>query len=89
MALGATPQRILALTLRYAARWTAVGLFAGIVGSVATARWVRSLLFQVDPADPGAVAASILLLASVALLAAAGPAYRASCLDPMETLRQE
>jgi putative ABC transport system permease protein len=89
MALGATPSRIMALALRYAARWTAVGLLTGLVGSIAAARWLRSLLFQVDPADPGAVSAAILLLAAVALIAAAGPAYRASCLDPMETLRQE
>ena len=89
MALGATPQRIVAFTLRHATRWTAAGLLAGFVGSLATARWLRSLLFQVDPADPGAIALAMLLLAAFAFAAAAGPAYRASRLDPMETLRQE
>jgi len=89
MALGATPAHIMTLTLRQAARWTGWGLVVGLVGSVATARWLRSLLFQVDPADPEAVAAAVLLLASIALIAAAGPARRAAHLDPMETLRQE
>jgi ABC-type antimicrobial peptide transport system permease subunit len=89
MALGATPQRIVSLTLRYAARCTAAGLLVGLAGSIAAARSLRSLLFQVEPADPSVVAGAVLLLAAVSLIAAAGPAYRASCLDPMETLRQE
>jgi predicted permease len=89
MALGATPRRILALTLQSATRWTAAGLLLGLAGSIATARSLRSLLFQVEPDDPVAVVAAMLVLAAVALIAAAGPAYRASRLDPMETLRQE
>jgi putative ABC transport system permease protein len=89
MALGATPGRIMILTMRHAARWTLAGLLIGLAGSIAASSWLRSLLFQVEPADPGAVGAALLFLAAVAFLAAAGPAYRAASLDPMETLRQE
>ena len=89
MALGATPSRILGWTLHHALRWTLAGLSAGVVGSIALARVLRTLLFQVEPSDPRAIAGALLLLCAVALLAAAGPARRAVKLDPMETLRQE
>jgi len=89
MALGATPARILRMTLAWAARWTLAGVVIGAGGSLAAARLLRSLLFQVGPGDPAAVFAAIAVLGAVALLAAAAPARRASRLDPIETLRQE
>ncbi len=89
MALGATPARIVGMTLRYAMRWTAAGLILGSLGSLASARFLRSLLFEVEPTDPRALIAGLLLLSCVALLAAAAPARRAARLDPMESLRQE
>jgi predicted permease len=89
VALGATPGRILGLTIAHAARWTAAGLLVGVLGSIAVARWLRSLLFQVEPTDPRVIAAALLLLCAVSVLSAAGPARRAARLDPMESLRQE
>lgn len=89
MALGATPARIVRMTLASAARWTAAGVVIGAGGSLAAARLLRSLLFQVEPGDPAAVFAAMALLGAVALIAAAASARRASRLDPIETLRQE
>ncbi len=89
MALGATPGQIMRLTLGHAARWTATGLVLGVVGSVVEARLLSSLLFQVTPGDPVAMAGSLVLLSAVAVLAAMAPARRAARLDPMEALRQE
>jgi len=88
MALGATPGRIVRLTLQHAARWTAPGLIVGALGSIGIARSLRSLLFQVKPADPRAIAAALFLLCAVTLIAAAGPAARAARLDPLKTLRE-
>src|SRR5581483_3181014 len=47
MALGATPARILRMTLGSAARWTIAGVTMGAAGSLAAARLLRSLLFHV------------------------------------------
>jgi putative ABC transport system permease protein len=89
MALGATPDRVLLHVLKFALRWAAFGTAAGIPGALAISRWLRSLLFQVPAGDPAALLAPALLLALVALVAAAGPAWRASRLDPATTLREE
>ena len=89
MALGATPGSIVALTLAFAARSTAVGLLIGTAGALVVTRWLRAQLFQVAPGDPRPIAAAALLLVFVALIAAAGPARRAARTDPMTTLRAE
>ena len=89
LALGATPARIVHMTLVSAVRWTAAGVVIGAAGSLATARLLRSLLFQVQPADPMAISAAVALLCAVALAASAAPASHAARLDPVHTLRQE
>ena len=89
MALGATPREVVRHVLGFAARWTAAGLAAGAFGAFAATRWLRSLLFQVEPGDPWALAAAVAVLAVVALASAAAPAGRAAGVDPAETLRDE
>jgi len=89
MALGATQAEIARLTLGFAARWTGLGIAAGAAGSIAVGRWLRSMLFGVDPGDTRALAAAVAMLAVVALIAAAGPAQRAARLDLVESLREE
>ncbi len=89
IALGATPSDILKWTLRHAARWTAVGLLAGLAGSLAIARLMRSFLFEVRPTDPGTLVAALCALGAAALLAAVIPARRAARVAPIEALRQE
>jgi putative ABC transport system permease protein len=88
-ALGATPAGILRMTLASAGRWTAAGVVFGIAGSLAAARVLRSLLFQVAPGDPVSVAAAGAVLCAVALAASAIPARRAARVDPNVALRQE
>jgi ABC-type antimicrobial peptide transport system permease subunit len=89
LALGASPARIVHMTLASAARWTGAGIVLGAAGSVAAARLMRSSLFQVQPTDPMAIGAAVALLCAVALAAAVVPARRAARLDPVHTLRQE
>ena len=89
MALGATPREVVGHVLEFAARWTGSGLAAGTVGALAATRWLRTLLFQVEPGDAPVFAGAVIVLAVVVLAAAAAPAWRASIIDPAETLREE
>jgi predicted permease len=89
MALGATSDAILRVALGQALRWVGGGVLLGVAGSLAAARWLRSLLFQVDPLDPLALAVALAVLGAVALAAAAAPARRAAGLSPMTVLREE
>jgi predicted permease len=89
MALGATAGGVLRHVLGFAARWAATGVVLGVPGAVIVARWLRGLLFRVAPQDPAAFIAAAVLLAAVAFLAAAGPAWRAARVDPASTLRED
>jgi predicted permease len=88
VALGAAPSGILSLILGRAMRTIAAGLVPGIIAAVLLERTARSFLFQARPHDPavyGAVAAVFVL---AGLIAAMGPARRATRVDPLAALRQ-
>lgn len=89
LTLGATRASILRMILGDALRWTAGGLIVGLAGAAAAAHSLRSLLFHVSPADPGAYIVAAAALASIALLAAFLPARRATGLDPASILRHD
>jgi ABC-type lipoprotein release transport system permease subunit len=57
--------------------------------AVVLARTFRALLFGVEPLDLTSFAGGAALLLLVALAAAAGPARRASRVDPASALRAE
>ena len=52
MALGARSPDVLGLILRQGMTTTLIGVAIGVVGSLATARTIESLLFDVKPTDP-------------------------------------
>ena len=58
-------------------------------GSVFAARWLESLLFEVQARDPIVFAAVSVLMIGVALLASYLPARRASAVDPLVAIRVE
>jgi putative ABC transport system permease protein len=89
MALGAQRGDVVRLAVGQALRATAIGAGAGLLAALVLSRAVRALLFQVQPADPATLAASIALLLVVAAAAAFVPARRAAQVDPMEALRCE
>jgi len=86
MALGAPRASVYRLVLREAGRLIAVGLVFGLVGSVAAASLMRSLLFNVSAWDASALAGVAVVLAASALLASYLPARRAVSIDPVEAL---
>jgi putative ABC transport system permease protein len=87
MALGANGARVLRGTLADGARLIVPATVLGLAGALLSARALRGLLFGVQPLDPMAHGAALLLLASCALLACWLPARRASRVDPMTALR--
>jgi predicted permease len=89
LALGAKPDTVRALVLRQAS-WLALGgVVTGLVGALATTRYLRALLFGVGPLDWLTFASVAALLAATALVASYVPARRATRADPMLALRAE
>jgi ABC-type antimicrobial peptide transport system permease subunit len=61
----------------------------GVIASLAFARVLKSLIFNVSPTDPATFLAVGLLVIAVALIACYIPARRATQADPMNALRAE
>ncbi|HWC65667.1 MAG TPA: ABC transporter permease, partial [Thermoanaerobaculia bacterium] len=89
LALGASPRSVFRGVLARAFALTGIGIVAGAALSAASARAVRSLLFDVAPGDPAALALAIGILGTTAAAAAFLPARRATRVDPAEVLRCE
>ena len=88
LALGAQRGDILRLILNRGLGLSIAGLIVGIAASFGLTRYVASLLFATSAVDPITFVVVTLLLLAVSALSSAIPAYRASRLDPNETLRQ-
>jgi predicted permease len=89
IAVGARPLDILGLVLKQGMTLTALGVLGGVLGAVAVAQVLSSLLVGVRASDPLTYAAGVVLMAAVALLACYVPARRAARVDPMVALRYE
>jgi predicted permease len=89
MALGARRRDILKAIVRQGLQLTLIGVATGLLATFGLSRLLRSLLFGINPGDPGTFIAVSLLLLTIAVLASLIPAYRATKLDPMVALRYE
>ncbi|MEO8635585.1 MAG: ABC transporter permease [Gemmatimonadales bacterium] len=89
IALGAGVAQVQWLVVRHGLRLVAGGLGLGLLGSFAATQSIRSLLYEVAPADPLTFVTVSILLALTALLASWLPAARASLTNPAATLRDE
>ena len=87
MALGATPRILLTSILSQTGRMVLVGAVIGVSASFVAARAIRGLLFGIGTSDPVTFAATLAVLAIVALLAGYLPARRATQVDPSLALR--
>ena len=89
MALGAQRTDVLRAVLRTGTALIGVGTVIGLFLAWAVTRLIQNQLWRVKPTDPwtlGAVTAVVLL---VGILACAGPARRATQVDPFVALREE
>lgn len=89
MALGALRRDVLWLIVKESLGVVMIGLACGVAASLALGRLLESMLFEIKPSDPVALASACALLLAVAALAAWLPARRASRIDPTEALRYE
>ena len=89
MALGAKSADVMRMVLGQSLGLTLVGIFIGLLGSLALTNFLSSLLFNVKATDPTTFLLVSLILAVVALVASFVPAYRATNVDPVNALRQE
>ena len=87
LALGARPAALFGRVLAQGSRLVVTGTLLGLGLSAALARSLQGLLFEVSPEDIPAYVAAAAILGSVALMAAAGPAWRATRVDPAKVLR--
>jgi ABC-type antimicrobial peptide transport system permease subunit len=89
MALGAQPEDVRRLILGQGARLAVYGIVAGLLGAGVLTRWMRTMLFGVNPTDAWTYMAVSILLAIVALGASYVPSRRAMVPDPVIALRHE
>jgi hypothetical protein len=89
MALGADRGQVAARVMRSALRLAALGVVIGLAGAAALRGFTERLLFGVDPGDPMPLIGASLVLIAVTAIAAAGPARRATRVDPLVALRAE
>jgi ABC-type antimicrobial peptide transport system permease subunit len=89
LALGSDRARLQGLILRHAGTILAVGLTAGLVGMMVSAKLLDSLIVGASRLHPLTVMAAATILAAVALIACLVPVRRAAGIDPIAVLRRE
>src|SRR5947207_15617615 len=88
-ALGARTADVLRLVIVEGMSPALVGIAAGTIAALASAKVMETLVFGVSASDPLTLAAVAATLALVALMASLVPAYRALRLDPVKALRAD
>ena len=88
-ALGAGGDEVVGMVVREGAALALSGVAAGLVAAFALSRLLTAFLHEVSPTDPWTYASVAALVALVGLLATLLPAWRASRIDPLASLRGE
>ncbi len=89
MALGATPSDVLQMVVADGMKPILLGVVLGLAAAFALSRVVTSLIYGVRATDPLTFTGVALLLIAVGLVATILPAYRATRVEPVKTLREE
>jgi predicted permease len=89
MALGATPASVVRNVLSRATALVGAGAIAGVVVSLWASQFADSLVYGISPRDHATFIGAVLVLAGIAIVAAAFPAWRAGSIDPAVTLRSQ
>lgn len=89
MALGARAGNVLRLVLADAITAATTGVLVGLAATVWLTRLIKSQLYGVQPTDPGVLIVMTLAMVLIAAVTALVPAWRATRVNPMVTLRSE
>lgn len=87
--LGARRGDIIGLVVGQGMQLTLIGVLAGLAGAAVLSRVMASMLFGVSTMDALTFLVVPVLLVSVAFVATALPAWRATSIDPLVALREE
>ncbi|MDT8068004.1 MAG: ABC transporter permease [Terriglobia bacterium] len=89
MALGAQIEDVLRMIVVEGLRPTLLGVVIGLAAALALSRVLSTLVFGVKATDITTFVTVSVILVSVGLFASILPAYRATRVDPLKTLREE
>jgi predicted permease len=89
MALGAQAGAVLRMIMREGSIMLVSGVVIGLLLSMATAKALSGILYEVGALDPIAFTVAPLVLAAAALIATWLPAKRATRVNPIQALRTE
>lgn len=89
VALGASRADVFRMILADGLRLTLIGGIVGLATFFGLTRFLRSLLFEIQPLDPVTLTSAVGILVTVSLLACYVPAWRATRADPVAVLREE
>ncbi len=89
IALGASPRGLVSLVVGQGVATSLAGIVVGLVGAALGARLLNGMLFGVTPLDAGTYGVVVALLLVVAVIACAVPAWRATRVDPLVSMRAE
>jgi len=89
LALGQSKTSVLQMVVRQGLALAVMGTIVGIVGALALARLLSSLLYQTSPTDVLTYSAVALVFILAAAISCFVPAHRVTLIDPSQALRQE
>jgi putative ABC transport system permease protein len=89
MALGAPVKGLLRMIVVEGLKPTLIGVVLGLAMAAVLVRVMSTLLFGVSQHDPGTFSGVALIMLAVGVVATLVPAYRATRVDPIVTLRAE
>lgn len=89
LALGAPTRGLLRMVVIEGLKPTVAGVVIGLALAAALVRFMATLLFGVNAHDPTTFGGVAILMLAVGALATLVPAYRATRVDPIVTLRSE
>ncbi len=89
MALGAQRAEITNMFVRQGVLLTGIGVVCGLATALGTMRFLKALLFEVNPVDPATYAIITGLILGISWVACYLPSRRAASVEPVDALRAE
>ena len=86
MAVGASPNRVVAMVVWQGARLAVMGVVLGLIAAALAAGAMQTMLFEMKGIDPMTFSGASLVLGLAALLASYAPARRAARISPLAAL---